>query len=286
MKNNYYKILFKRLFSSFSFLIPLIILSLLFIIGLFVFLNVDSSMFDINLSESFTSPSKKHIFGTNEYGQDFFTIVFIAIYNTLILAFIVSFVNIIIGCIIGIIWGNSPKIDSLMIVIKNVFDNIPSIFFYIIIIYSLGTNTLSLLVIIILFNWINTACLIRNNLLSLRNQDYNKVSKLMGTPFYKIALFNYLPSLLPIVFNSFAVSFPQIISVEITLSYFNLNLTNQEMSLGNILYSSISNNYCFSHPYLFIIPLVFLLIITLCFFFIGKAISTLSNKEVLSNDKN
>lgn len=257
---------------------PCLILLSLFIFSFIVFMLYGNSL-EANLNNSFLPPNLKYIFGTNEYGQNFFVVIFIGIFNTLILSALVSFINLILGGIVGIIWGHSAKMDAFMIILKSVLDNIPSIFFYIIIITSLGSGFLSLLLVILLFNWVNTACLIRNNLIIIRNKDFNKMSKLLKTPGYKIAINNYLPSLLPIIFNSFAVSFPQLISLEITLAYFGINLTNQQISLGNVLYSSISNNYYFSFPYLLVIPFVFLLAINLCYFYIGKSISSITERK-------
>lgn len=278
MKNSYYKSLFRNIIRMPSFIVPLFILLLLFLSSFIVFIIYNNSL-GTNINNSFITPNIEYIFGTNEYGQNFFVVVFIGIFNTLILSTIASFINLLLGGIFGIIWGNSSKMDCIMIVIKNIIDNIPTIFFYIIIITSLGSGFLSLLLIILLLNWINTACLIRNNLLIIRNKDFNQMSKLLKTSHYKIAINNYLPSLLPIIFNNFAISFPKMISLEITLAYFGINLTNQKISLGNVLYNSISNNYYFSLPYLFIIPFIFLLIINLCYFYIGKAIATTTERK-------
>ena len=57
------------------------------------------------------------------------------------------------------------------------------------------------------------------------------------------------------------------------------------VSLGKLLFSSLSNNNAFIHPYLFLIPFVFLFVINMCFYYIGKTISSTSTKEGLRNVK-
>ena len=165
------------------------------------------------------------------------------------------------------------------VLIKNVFDNIPTAFFYIIMFVAFGSGFWSLLLIVVLFSWIPIACLIRNNLLLIRNKDYNKMSRLLKTSPFKIAINNYLPSLLPIIFNSIAISFPQIISLEVIFSHFGFSFSKNNISLGKLIFDSIANNSCFSHPYLFFIPFLTVLLINLCYFYIGKTISSVSNKE-------
>ena len=280
IKNSYYKKLFNKLLKKPSFIVSVLIVLIIFITGMIVnyTINKDSYML-INFDKSFISPNSKYLFGTNEFGQNVFYQVFVGSYNTIKLAILATLINLIIGSIIGIIWGHSSKFDFLFIFIKSIIDNIPLNFFYIIIITFLGDGFIPLLLVIALFSWINTACLIRNNLLITRSKDYNVYSKLNKTPLRKIAFFNYLPSLLPVIFNSIAISIPEIISFEITISYFGFSLGENNLSLGRLLYNSISKNNYFSHPYLFLIPLIFLFIINFCFFKIGKTFSSVSNKE-------
>lgn len=284
MKNNYYKDLFSKLFKKSSFIISLTILTLLFIVSFFYYHFSSEDVFSFNFDNAFISPNRDYLFGTNSYGQNQFNLIFIAIYNTLKLAFIVTLIRIILGCIVGILWGTYTKLDTFFILIRNVLNNIPMVFVYVIIISSLGNSFTTLVLTISLFGWMSHASLIRNNLILLRNRDYNKMSKLLKTPFIKVAINNYLPSVLPIIFNSIAISFPSIIALEVTLSYFGFSLGSHSISLGGIIYDAIANNNCFANPYLLIIPFLFLLIINLCFFSISKNISSVSNKEVDNND--
>lgn len=283
MKNSYYKDLFSSLLRKRSFWFPIIILLLLMIVGFIIDITKYDELIKINFDNQFIKPNNQFIFGTNEYGQDLFYLVFVAAFNSIKLSFIVIIANCLLGCIIGLIWGSNPKIDSFMLVIKNVFDNIPMTFVYVIVISSLGNDFIHMLFVVVLFGWINIACLVRNNLIITRSKDYNTMSKLLKTSKLKVAIHNYLPSLLPVIFNSIALSFPSIISLEITLSYFGFSFSNTNVSLGTLLYNSLSTSSCFTHPYLFLIPFTIILIINMCCFYIGKTISSISNKEENQN---
>ena len=237
----------------------------------------------IDFNKAFIKPNHTYLFGTNDFGQNVFYQVFIGTYNTIKLALLATLINLVVGTILGIIWGHSSKLDPLFIFTKSILDNIPLNFFYIIIICFLGNGFIPLLLVITLFGWLNIACLVRNNLIITRNKDYNIYSKLNKTPLYKIAIFNYLPALLPIIFNSIAISIPEVISFETTISYFGFSLGENNISLGQLLYHSISKNNCFIHTYLFLIPLLFIFIINICFYSIGRVISSLSIKEANNN---
>lgn len=280
VKQNFYKDLFRNICKKKSFIIPLIILFILYLSGFFIvtFINEENYM-AVNFDLGLLPPSFKYPFGTNDYGQNQFYQILVGCYNTLNLAIIATFFNLILGIIIGIAWGNSPKSDYLMIFIKSIFDNIPLLFFYIIIINALGNNAISLLIVVAIFGWVNIACLIRNNLLLIRNKDYNVVSKLFKTAFKDKAINNYLPSLLPIIYNSISISISEIIAFEITVAHFGFSIGENSISLSKLLYTSISTNSCFTNPYLLVIPLIFIIIINLCFYYIGKTISDFSLKR-------
>ena len=279
IERNYYKEFLKKTLKSPSFIIPFSVLTLMFAAGFIFsnFVNLDSYL-NINLEKQFILPSLQYPFGTNAFGQNLFPLILIGAYKTILLSLIATFINTLIGMIIGVLWGLSSKVDSVMFVVKNLIDNIPLIFLYIIIISLLGDGFIPLLIVVILFGWIDTAAIIRNNIMLLKTKDYNKISKLYNVSAFKIAKNNYIPSILPILANRIALCIPQIISIEITISYFGFSLGNDN-SLGVILYNSISNNNYFSYPHLFIFPFLLLSTINLCIVLIGKALSKNFTKE-------
>jgi len=282
VKRNYYKSFAKEVLKKPSFIIPTIILIVLFITGFVLcnFINVESELV-INMDKKYLSPSFRYPLGTNAFGQNQFYIILIGTYKTLLLAIVATFINIIIGIIVGSLWGTSKKVDSFMFIFKNLVDNTPLIFFYVIIVLLLGDGFIPLLIVVTLFGWLEIAYLIRNNLLLIKSKDYNKVSRLYKVPLRKIVINNYLPSILPILFNSIAISIPKMIALEITIFYFGFSFGNGNPSLGTLLYTAISYNTYFIYPHIFFIPFAFLTTINLCSYFISKTISNSSSKEVI-----
>lgn len=279
-KRNYYKDFSTKVIRSPGFIIPLIILSIIFVTSLIIYNFIDISYYlKIDFKKSFISPCFEYPFGTNEFGQNLFFIVMSATFKTLLLAFIATTVDAIIGIIIGILWATNKKINTFMFVVKNLFDNTPMIFFFIIISLFFKGGFITLLVIIILFQWIDFAYITRNNLVYIKTKDYNQISKLYKTPFHKTVINNYLPSLLPIIFNNISLSISKIINLEITISYFGFSTGKTKGSLGTLVYNAISNSSYFTHPYIFLIPFGMLFVINLCVFFISKTISKISTKE-------
>lgn len=282
-KHTFYKDFIKSIIKDKLFVIPFLFLLFLFIFGLLysIFASSDTHL-AIDINKEFLSPSFSYLFGTNEFGQDMFYLVITGMFNTLCFSILITLTNILLGLLLGVIWGNSKRSDFLMIFIKGVVDNIPMIFIYMIFIFYFGNSYKSLFLIIVLFGWLDIACLVRNNLIIIRNESYNTYSKLIKTPLLKKLLHNYVPPLFPIIFNYFALSIPQVISIEVTISYLAFPIGENRSSLGKLLYSSIYTNNCTSYPYLLIIPLIFLMIINFCVYLIGKSFS---KHSIIGGDK-
>jgi oligopeptide transport system permease protein len=277
---SFYKDFFKNTFKKSSIIIPTIILLSIFIIGMVFchFIDLNKHL-QIDMTKAYISPSLEYPFGTNSSGQNQFYIVFIGTYKTLLLAFCATIINIVLGIIFGILWGTSKKFNAFMFIVKNLVDTVPMIFFYVIIVAIIGDGFIPLLLVVILFGWIDFACIIRNTLVIIKSKDYNKVSQLYNVPLHKIALNNYMPSILPILFNNIAVCIPKIIALEILISYFGFSFGSSDPSLGMLFYSSIYSNAYFRESYMFFIPFAFLFTINICTYLVGKTISNNFAKE-------
>lgn len=283
-RKNYFKSLLEFVFKKRDFVISLVILITIFITGFVMkYSKLFENLYVVDLEKSFLSPSLKHIFGTNEFGQDMFYLVITGCFNTLCFSIFITITNTIIGTIIGIMWGNSPKLDLFIIFLKGILNNIPLIFIYILFLLFFGINYQSLFIIIILIGWVDVACLVRNNLIIIRNKDYNTYSKLVKTPFVYKALNNYLPPILPVIFHYFSICIPQVISIEVNISYISFPVSEGYSSLGMLVYSSIYNNNCMLYPHLIIFPLIFLIIINMCVYKIGKSLSI---QSIFGGEKN
>ena len=279
-RKNYYIDFLKKILKNKGFIFPTIIILIIFITGFITHKFINENIYlNIDLTKSFISPCLKYPFGTNEFGQNQFFIIMNATYKTLLLAMLVTFIDLIFGIIIGCFWAKSKIFEKIMFVIKNLFDNTPTIFFLIIISLIFKKGFFPLLIILIFFQWIEFAFITRNNIIALKSKDYNIVSNLYNVPFYKVIINNYLPSLLPILFNNVALSVSKIINLEVTVSYFGFTIGGKSDSLGTLIYHSLSNNTYFLHLYIFLIPFAVLFIINLCIFAISKTISKTFTKE-------
>lgn len=104
-----------------------------------------------------------------------------------------------------------------------------------------------------------------------RDREYNLASRCLGTPVWRVLVKNIFPYLISIIILRLALSIPQTIALESTLSYLGLGLDVNTPSLGILLRNA--RNYFLDEPYLLIFPAVIVSLITITFYLVGNAFS-------------
>ncbi|MCB6949637.1 ABC transporter permease subunit, partial [Roseburia faecis] len=80
-------------------------------------------------------------------------------------------------------------------------------------------NVFSFILIMSAFLWVGKARLIRSKTLAERELDYVSASKTLGTPDWKIILFQVLPNLSSIIIVNLTINLASNIGIESSLTY-------------------------------------------------------------------
>lgn len=220
---------------------------------------------------AFTTPNVEFWFGTDNLGRDYWCQVWYATKTSIMLAAIVAVGEAVVGVTLGCIWGYVRKADSFFTQLYNLIDNVPTIIYMTIIALMVGQSFLIMCVTLICFGWLGMARNVRNLVFMYRDREYNLASRCLGTSLRKILVVNILPYLLSVIIMRLAMSIPQTIALETTLSYLGLGLGVNTPSLGILLRNA--RNYFLAFPHLLIFPAVIVALITITFYLIGNAFS-------------
>ena len=216
-------------------------------------------------------PGSQFWFGTNSIGQDLWARIWAGTRNSLFIGFAVAGIEAFIGIVAGVLWGYVRKLDALFTEIYNVLDNIPQTIVLILISYILKPGVKTLIFAMCLTGWIQMARFIRNQVLMLRDREYNLASRCLGTPISRVLVKNIFPYLISVIILRLALSIPGTIALESTLSYLGLGLGAATPSLGLLLRNA--RNFFLDYPYLLIEPAVIVSLITVTFYLVGNAVS-------------
>ncbi len=219
------------------------------------------------------APGSEFIFGTNNAGQDLWSRIWDGTRRSLEIAFCVAIAEVVIGVTIGLLWGYVRKLDFLFTEIWNIFDNVPQTIVLILLAYIMKRNMFTLVFAMSITGWLSMALFIRNQVLMIRDRDYNLASRCLGTPIFRIITKNLLPYIVSVIMLRMALTIPGAISNEVFVSYIGLGLPPSAPSLGNLVNAGRALMMSPELRYQLIFPTIVLSVITIAFYVIGNAFS-------------
>ena len=218
-------------------------------------------------------PGDQFILGTNSIGQDLWARIWAGTRTSLLIGLSVALAEALIGITVGVIWGYVRKADFILTEIYNIIDNIPNTIVLILISYILKPGVKTLIFAMCLTGWIQMARFIRNQILIIRDRDYNVASRCLGTPTAKIIIKNLLPYLVSVIMLRMALTIPSAIGNEVFITYIGLGLPVNIPSLGNLLNEGRALITSPALRYQLVYPTIILSFVTISFYIIGNAFS-------------
>ena len=213
------------------------------------------------------------VWGSNSIGQDLWARIWAGTRTSLIIAFFVALIEAVVGITVGVLWGYVRQLDFFFTELYNICDNIPSTIILILISYVASPSVPTLILGMSLTGWIAMARFIRNQILIIRDRDYNVASRCIGTPTFRIVLRNLLPYLVSVIMLRMALTVPAAIGSEVFVTYIGLGLSVETPSLGNLINDGRQVMMQAGLRYQLLYPTIILSFVTIAFYLIGNAFS-------------
>ena len=211
------------------------------------------------------------IWGSNAIGQDLWARIWAGARTSLTIAFFVALIEAVVGITVGVLWGYVRQLDFFFTELYNICDNIPSTI--ILIPYVASPSIQTLILGMSITGWIAMARFIRNQILIIRDRDYNVASRCIGTPIRRIVLRNLLPYLVSVIMLRMALTIPAAIGSEVFITYIGLGLSVETPSLGNLINDGRKVMMQAGLRYQLLYPTIILSFVTIAFYLIGNAFS-------------
>lgn len=187
-------------------------------------------------------PSREFWLGTESRGIDVFWEASFAVRNSLIIALIAGIISRMIAVPVAMISGyKGGTTDRVLMFVNDSFLVIP-LFLILVMLAMLVRSSLNLFtlgLLLALFGWAWDARVIRSEILTLRERDFTRTAILSGTGTLRMAMKEYLPFVMPLVFATLINVMAWAIGLEITLAI--LGLTNLDIpTLGTMIFWALS----------------------------------------------
>jgi len=219
-------------------------------------------------------PSLSHPFGTTSIGGDLFAQVMHGTLQDIEIALTVAVLATVIGSLIGAIAGfYGGRVDTALMRFVDLILVVPVLVVLVVLAHLVSkqsSNWFWLAVIIGAVSWTYIARLVRADFLTLRERDFIEASRALGASSTRLILRHMLPNAAgPITVNA-TITVALSIVLESTLSYLGLGIQPPNVSLGLLI--DQGQGSATTEWWLFVFPVVFLVLLILSVFFVGDGL--------------
>jgi peptide/nickel transport system permease protein len=238
-----------RLFSfwqsfkkSRSGLIGLYMISFIMVLAIFAQIIApydESSTANVGISDIYQPPSAKHLFGTDDAGQDVFSNFIYGSRVSLTVGFFAAVISIIIGGSFGLLAGFfGGRWETSLMRFTDIMLVIPDLPLTVVIVALTKPSLLNIIIVIGLLGWTTTARIVRSQTLAVKSRKFILRARAIGASKTHIIFNHVLPLVMPILVVQGVLVISLAILNESTLSFIGLGDTSV-LSWGQML------NYAF-----------------------------------------
>lgn len=191
----------------------------------------------------FQPPSRAHLLGTNDLGQDVFSELVTGARLSVLIGISVATLSTVLAWSVGLISGYAPGGDFI-IAASDLLLAIPALPLMVLLVAYGGTGLLYVILAMAFLSWPAFARIVHSQVLSTRERDYVVAAYAAGAKPARVVVRHILPETIPIIVTKFVLTARWAVLIEATLAF--LGLTDPgSISWGNML------NRAFRDPLLF-----------------------------------
>ena len=188
------------------------------------------------LTKRYLSPSTDHPFGTDKFGRDVLSRVLFGGRISLSISFSVVILSMSIGLIYGTVSGYFGSfIDTVMMRLLDFNLAFPTIFLVITVLSVFQLNHWYLVPVLALTGWMETARIVRAEVLSLKERDFILAVKGLGFNHSRIIFRHLIPNCIVPVIIAGTFKIGEVILLESALSFIGIGVQPPIASWGSII---------------------------------------------------
>ena len=229
----------------------------------------------------FEAPSRAHLLGANDVGQDILSELIYGTRNSLLVGFTSAAVAMTIGVLVGVLSGwYGGRVDRLLSKATSFFMTVPFLPSVIILSTFSDSSVLSMSIILGALSWTGVARVLRSATMQIRSSAYVRIIKGMGASDGYILTHHVLRELLPLIAYRVVTRVKSGILSESTMSFLGLG-NPVAKSWGSIIYYAQAKNALLTGAWVWWIvpPGLCICLVSLSLMLIGYSIESPSDRR-------
>jgi len=183
-----------------------------------------------------TSPSGKHLFGTDQIGRDVLSRMLHGARVSLAVGFVSVGISAFIGITLGSLAGyNGGTTDATIMRLVDLMLVFPRLFLLLAVLAFLKPSIWTIMAVIGFTSWMGTARLVRAEFLALKEREFVVSSQSIGASGFRVIWRHILPNAMAPVLVAMTLGIPAAILLESALSFLGLGVQPPHATWGNIL---------------------------------------------------
>ncbi len=219
------------------------------------------------------APTSEFLLGTDQVGRDVLSRLLYGTRISLMVGFLATIISSAVGIFLGLLAGYfGGPLDMVIMRFTDMVMSFPYILLVLVAAAIFQPGLWTMILILGFVDWPQMARLVRGNVLSIREKNYVKASKVAGMSHAYILFSEILPNTVaPILIYGTSVVAISMLD-EAALSFLGMGIKPPQASLGNMLNGAQSLSILTSKPWLWLPPGLMILLLVMSVNFIGDAL--------------